>query len=68
MALLVGYLSDKYKHRSAFLAVSVFVCMTGISLLAFSGQNSVRYTGMFSFVFLTFPSKGVYRCFLDNWG
>ena len=68
ITLLVAYLSDKYKHRSTFIVVFVFVSMTGTSLLAFSDQNAVRYAGMFSFLILTFPSKSIYRCFFDDCG
>ena len=44
--MIVAYLADKYKHRSGFIAFSVITCMTGICLLAFAEQNSVRYFGM----------------------
>ena len=66
ITLLVAYLSDKYKHRSTFIVVFLFVCVTGTSLLAFSEQNTVRYAGKFSFCILTFLSKAIHRCFFDD--
>lgn len=47
LSLVVAYFSDRHKHRSAFIALTTLISMTGISLLAFAETQSVRYFGSF---------------------
>ncbi|KAF9012523.1 major facilitator superfamily domain-containing protein [Cyathus striatus] len=47
LTLLASWLSDKYRHRTGFIVVPAFVCITGLLLTAFAKQNAVRYFGTF---------------------
>ncbi|KXN87486.1 hypothetical protein AN958_08791 [Leucoagaricus sp. SymC.cos] len=45
--MLFSWLSDKYKHRSAFIYIQGVMCLIGLVLTAFGGKHSVRYFGTF---------------------
>ncbi|KAF9045114.1 major facilitator superfamily domain-containing protein [Panaeolus papilionaceus] len=47
VTLIVSYYSDKFKHRSGFMAGGTTVCIIGLVLMAYAKQNAVRYFGVF---------------------
>lgn len=45
--MLFSWLSDKYKHRGAFIIIQTLICTVGLVLMAFAKGNNVRYFGTF---------------------
>ena len=43
--MLFSWLSDKTKHRGAFIVIQALICVVGVVLMAFAKSNSVRYLG-----------------------
>ncbi|TFK74581.1 MFS general substrate transporter [Pluteus cervinus] len=46
-SMLFSWLSDKTKHRGAFIIIQALICVVGVVLMAFAKSNSVRYFGTF---------------------
>ncbi|GAA5903135.1 hypothetical protein JCM8208_000461 [Rhodotorula glutinis] len=44
---MMAFLSDKFRKRALFIAISATVCLTGLFIMAYAGPLGVRYFGAF---------------------
>ncbi|KAG6920204.1 hypothetical protein DXG01_004973 [Tephrocybe rancida] len=46
-AMFFSWISDRTKHRGGFIVIQALICITGLSLTAFSNNGHIRYFGVF---------------------
>lgn len=45
---MMAFLSDKFRKRALFIAISATVCLTGLFIMAYAGPLGVRYVRLLS--------------------